>query len=193
MSHRVLIGTSDTGLAAQASALIAEDSGLAVVGTASDAAEVIGAIEAQGVDVVLLHEDIGPLPIMDLAREIGGRFPQVGIVLMVRERTPELLRAALQAGARDVLALPLSFEEVHGVRNAGEWSQTLRRRVTTPDVSVSLGVGGTMVAVAGAKGVWGPARWRSISHSRSPGRGAGVRYVWWTSIFRQGTSASCST
>ncbi len=152
MSHRVLIGTSDTGLAAQASALIAEDSGLAVVGTASDAAEVIGAIEAQGVDVVLLHEDIGPLPIMDLAREIGGRFPQVGIVLMVRERTPELLRAALQAGARDVLALPLSFEEVHGVRNAGEWSQTLRRRVTTPDVSVSLGVGGTMVAVAGAKG-----------------------------------------
>lgn len=152
MSYRVLVGTSDPELAAQACALIGEDPDLDVVGTASDAAEIIGAIEAQGAEVVLLDEDIGPLPVMDLAREVGSRFPQVATVLMVRERGPEVLRAALQAGARDVLALPLSFEELKGVSNAGEWSQTLRRRVSTPDVSVNLGVGGTMVAVAGAKG-----------------------------------------
>jgi len=122
MSYRVVLGIAEASLAGQASDLMAEDGALEVVGSANEAGQVMAALGSEPVDVVVLHEDIGPLPVMDLAREVGQRYPQTSIVLVVRERTPDVLRAALRAGARDVLALPLSFEELQGVKAAGEWS-----------------------------------------------------------------------
>jgi pilus assembly protein CpaE len=153
MAYNVLLGIVDSTLAGQAADLMAEDGDLAVVGTARDAGGVMSTLASEVIDVVVLHEDIGPLPIMDLAREVGQRYPQVSIVLVVRERTAEILRSALQAGARDVLAIPLSFEELQGVKAAGAWTQQLRDRARGEAAStMSLGIGGQMVAVSGAKG-----------------------------------------
>ena len=119
MAYSVLLGIAESSLAGQAADLMAEDGDLAVVGTAREAGDVMSTLASEVVDVVVLHEDIGPLPVMDLAREVGQRYPQVSIVLVVGERTPAILRSALQAGARDVLAIPLSFEELQGVKAAG--------------------------------------------------------------------------
>jgi pilus assembly protein CpaE len=153
MSYNVLLGIGESTLAGQASDLMAEDADLEVVGTAGEAGDIMSALASQVIDVVMLHEDVGPLPVMDLARELGQRYPQVSIVLVVRERTPAILRAALQAGARDVLAIPLSFEELQGVKAAGAWSQQLRERARGEAASSrSLGIGGQLVAVSGAKG-----------------------------------------
>ena len=153
MSYRVVLGIAEASLAGQASDLMAEDGALEVVGSANEAGQVMAALGSEPVDVVVLHEDIGPLPVMDLAREVGQRYPQTSIVLVVRERTPDVLRAALRAGARDVLALPLSFEELQGVKAAGEWSQQLRERARGEAAgTMNLGVGGRMIALAGAKG-----------------------------------------
>jgi pilus assembly protein CpaE len=153
VAYSVLLGIAETGLAGQAADLMAEDGDLAVVGTAQEASDVMSILASEVVDVVMLHEDMGPLPVMDLAREVGQRYPQVSIVLVVRERTPAILRSALQAGARDVLATPLSFEELQGVKAAGAWTQQLRERAKGEAASsMSLGIGGQLVAISGAKG-----------------------------------------
>ncbi|MGH2698713.1 MAG: AAA family ATPase, partial [Actinomycetota bacterium] len=153
MSYKILLGIGESSLAGQAADLMAEDGDLAVVGAVGQAGDVMSTLASVEIDVVVLHEDIGPLPVMDLAREVGQRYPQVSIVLVVRERTPEILRAALQAGARDVLATPLSFEELQGVKAAGAWTQQLRERARGEAAStMSLGIGGQLVAVSGAKG-----------------------------------------
>ena len=153
MSYNVLLGIPESALAGQAADLMAEDGDLAVVATAVEAGDVMDQLGSEPIDVVVLHEDIGPLPVMDLAREVGQRYPQVSIVLVVADRTPDVLRSALQAGARDVLALPLSFEELQGVKSAGAWAQQLRERARGETAGgMSLGIGGQMITVAGAKG-----------------------------------------
>ena len=153
MSVSVLLGIVDSALMTQAADLMAEDGDLTVAGTATEVGEVMAALGAAPIDVVVLHEDLGPLPVMDLAREIGQRHPHTSIVLIVRERTSEVLRSALQAGARDVLAMPLSFEELQGVKTAGAWAQQVRERARSESIGgLGLGVGGQMIAVAGGKG-----------------------------------------
>ena len=68
---------------------------------------------------------------MELAREIAASFPEVGMVLLAADPTPELMRAAMQAGIRDVVALPLSLEQLESsVRAAAQWSRALRERVS---------------------------------------------------------------
>ena len=49
---------------------------------------------------------------MDLAREIAASFPEIGIVLLAPDPQPELMRNAMQAGIRDVVALPLSLDQL---------------------------------------------------------------------------------
>ena len=153
MSYRVLLAFPDADVATQAAAVMQEDGDLMVAGSVKDGGEAMAALARGDVDALVVHEDLGPLPVMDFAREVGGRHPHVGIVLVAREPAPELLRAALQAGMRDVLPLPLSFEEVQsGLRAACAWSSTVRARLSHEGLDGSLSVGGEMIAVAGAKG-----------------------------------------
>lgn len=153
MNHRVLLAVPDADLAAQVAAVIEEGDELVVVERCADGAEVTLALSRRDADVLVVHEDLGPLPVMDFARELASRHPQVGIVLLARDPGPELLRAALQAGMRDVLSLPLSFEDVQaGLRAASAWSGAVRRRLSAEPVEGFHTVGGRMLAVAGAKG-----------------------------------------
>ncbi|MGH2662095.1 MAG: AAA family ATPase [Actinomycetota bacterium] len=156
MSNNVLLGIGAPGKAAEVAALVHEDSVFTVVDVAADAEAVMAALRSWEVDAVVLLEDLGPIPVMDLARQIGIRFPGVGVVLVVRESTPEVLRAALQAGVRDVLTWRPNVEELQGaLRGAIDWSTQLRERIAAGGVEEDEGlgtVGGMMVAVAGAKG-----------------------------------------
>jgi pilus assembly protein CpaE len=152
VSYRVLLGIADPDRAAGISALVHEDSEFAVVDVAADTEAVVGALSSWQVDVVVLHEDLGPLPIMDLAREVAARFPDVGVVLLVRDATRDVLRSALQAGVRDVLPMPASFEDLQAaLYQSIQWSTALRERIAAGEQVVDelQTVGGRMVAVAG--------------------------------------------
>ena len=62
------------------------------------------------------------------------------------------MRAAMQAGLRDVVSLPLSLEQLEGsVRAASQWSRTMRDRVAGEE-SAGAALGGQLIAVAGSKG-----------------------------------------
>ncbi|MFG2797642.1 AAA family ATPase [Streptomyces pseudovenezuelae] len=103
-------------------------------------------------EVVVVHERIGPVPALELIREVALRFPAVGVILVTSDVGPGLFQAAMDYGARGLIALPLGYEElatrVHAV---AQWSTGVRRHLgATTDVFT--GVGGTVVTVSGAKG-----------------------------------------
>lgn len=152
--YRVLLASADLAVSTHAAALVAEDDELEIAAVVTGTGDVAAAAESHGVDAVMVHESVGPLPVMDLVRDVGARLPQVGVVLVVAEGGSELLRAALQAGARDVLELPLSLEEIEvGVKGAARWSRAVRRSAAEEEEAAHAEVGGgRVVALAGAKG-----------------------------------------
>ncbi|MET9349713.1 AAA family ATPase [Streptomyces termitum] len=104
-------------------------------------------------EVVLVHERIGPVPALDLVREVALRFPAVGVVLATADAGPGLLSAAMDAGARGLVSLPLVPDELAGrVQAAAQWSAGVRRHLGGGAVELLAGPGGTVVTVSGAKG-----------------------------------------
>ncbi|HCA86915.1 MAG TPA: septum formation initiator [Streptomyces sp.] len=103
-------------------------------------------------EVVLVHELIGPVPALDLIREVVLRFPAVGVVLVSADAGPGLFQAAMDSGARGLAALPLSYEELTArVQGAAQWAVGVRKHLGSgPDAG--SGPGGTVVTVTGAKG-----------------------------------------
>ncbi|GGR28257.1 AAA family ATPase [Streptomyces roseolus] len=104
-------------------------------------------------EVVLVHERIGPVPALDLVREVALRFPAVGVVLITADSGPGLLSAAMDSGARGLVSLPLGYEELAGrVQAAAQWSAGFRRHLGGGAAELLAGPGGTVVTVSGAKG-----------------------------------------
>ncbi|MEW1544971.1 AAA family ATPase [Streptomyces tsukubensis] len=103
-------------------------------------------------EVVLVHERIGPVPALELIREIGLRFPAVGVVLVTVDAGPGLYSAAMDSGARGLIGLPLSYDELaQRVQSAAGWSTGVRRHLGHAGELVA-GPGGRVVTVSGAKG-----------------------------------------
>ncbi|MGY1454508.1 AAA family ATPase [Streptomyces sp. SS8] len=103
-------------------------------------------------EVVLVHERIGPVPALELIREVSLRFPAVGVVLITADATPGLFSAAMDSGARGLVALPLSYEELaNRVQAAAQWASGVRRHLSSGGDSPA-GPGGVIVTVSGAKG-----------------------------------------
>ncbi|MGW8355380.1 AAA family ATPase [Streptomyces wedmorensis] len=103
-------------------------------------------------EVVLVHERIGPVPALELVREVALRFPAVGTVLISADASPVLFSAAMDSGARGLVTLPLGYEELASrVQAAAQWSTGVRRHLGA-GADHPTGPGGTVVTVSGAKG-----------------------------------------
>lgn len=99
-----------------------------------------------------MHERIGPVPALELIREVALRFPAVGVVLVTTDASPGLYSAAMDSGARGLVGLPISYEELaQRVQAAAAWSVGVRRHLGQ-GADVFTGPGGTVVTVSGAKG-----------------------------------------
>ncbi|GGW36683.1 AAA family ATPase [Streptomyces caelestis] len=118
--------------------------------------DTLARLAAESVDelpeVVVVHERIGPVPALELIREVALRFPAVGVILVTSDASPGLFQAAMDYGARGLVALPLSYEELASrVQAVAQWSVGVRRHLGA-GADVFTGVGGTVVTVSGAKG-----------------------------------------
>lgn len=152
---RVLLATPDPEIAARARALLSELAEAEIVATADHAGEVTRMLADDDVpiDVAVLHDELGPLPVLDLAREVNHRFPQVGVLVLARETGVEQLRAAMSAGVRSIVRLPLMLSELHGaIVEANEWAQTVQSRLAAAGPAQRSTSRGRVVAVTGAKG-----------------------------------------
>ncbi|MFE6362178.1 CpaE family protein [Streptomyces sp. NPDC057806] len=118
--------------------------------------DTLARLAAESVDelpeVVVVHERIGPVPALELIREVALRFPAVGVILVTSDTSPGLFQAAMDYGARGLVALPLHYEELATrVQAVAQWSTGVRRHLGGA-IEVFTGVGGTVVTVSGAKG-----------------------------------------
>ncbi|PJJ04115.1 pilus assembly protein CpaE [Streptomyces sp. 2333.5] len=103
-------------------------------------------------EVVVVHERIGPAPALELIREVALRFPAVGVVLITADAGPALFSAAMDAGARGVVGLPLGYEELAArVQAAAQWAAGVRVHLGG-STEAAPGPAGTLVTVTGAKG-----------------------------------------
>jgi pilus assembly protein CpaE len=104
-------------------------------------------------EVVLVHERIGPVPALELVRDLVMRFPAVGVVLITADTSTGVLTAAMDSGARGIIGLPLGYDALaERVQAAAGWSAGMRRHLGSGTPELYSGPGGTVVAVTGAKG-----------------------------------------
>ncbi|WP_329301450.1 AAA family ATPase [Streptomyces sp. NBC_00659] len=104
-------------------------------------------------EVVLVHERIGPVPALDLIRDLVMRFPAVGVVLITADTSTGVLTAAMDSGARGIIGLPLGYDSLaERVQAAAAWSAGMRRHLHSGAPELYAGPGGTIVTVTGAKG-----------------------------------------
>jgi pilus assembly protein CpaE len=137
----------------------------------------LGQAAAAGLDelpeVVLVHERVGPMPALELVREIALRFPAVGVVLLSADQGAALYSAAMEAGARGLIGLPLSQEELAArVQSAAAWASGVRRHLGAGG-DPSGGAAGRVVTVSGAKG--GVGATVAAVHLALAARAAGAR------------------
>ncbi|MET9803466.1 AAA family ATPase [Streptomyces sp. NPDC006368] len=159
MSTRILPAVGDADAARSVTTLLSQlpDSDPAVpVGDSTQLIDTLARLAAESIDelpeVVLVHERIGPVPALELIREVALRFPAIGVVLITADASPALFSAAMDSGARGLVALPLSYEELaHRVQAAAQWSAGVRRHLGA-GADVFTGPSGTVVTVTGAKG-----------------------------------------
>src|SRR5690606_33783629 len=120
----------DDDVATRAQALLEEVGDVQIVGRVTSSSQVVAVLTDSDAGVVVLDEELGPLPVMDLARDLNHRMPQVGVVLVAHDQSAELLRTAMGAGIRSVVPLPLTMSELHGgITAASEWSAAVGERL----------------------------------------------------------------
>lgn len=153
MSIRLFIAINDPKLAGEAAAMADEGDEIEVVERLEDLDQVIRALARVEPDVLVLHDSRGAVPVLAQTREVVAAFPHIGVVILSEPRA-DLARTAMQAGARDVVQLPLSLEELHqSVLVAAEWTRGMRGHFSgEAEAAAATGVTGRVVALAGAKG-----------------------------------------
>ncbi|MEU3887455.1 AAA family ATPase [Streptomyces sp. NPDC029041] len=159
MPTRILPAVGDTDAVRSVTTLLSQLPDAEPVSPVVDSTQLIDTLArlaAESVDelpeVVIVHERIGPVPALELIREVALRFPAVGVILVTSDASPGLFQAAMDYGARGLVALPLSYEELASrVQAVAQWSTGVRRHLGAGG-DVFTGVGGTVVTVSGAKG-----------------------------------------
>ncbi len=160
MTVRILAGTGDADAARALVGLLGqlpEAEPAPAVADSTALLDTLARAAEAGVDelpeVVVVHESIGPMPALDLIRDVALRFPAVGVVLLTADPSPATLSAAMDSGARGVVGLPLSYDELGArVEAAASWAAGVRRHLSPGRPALPAVAGGVLVAVAGAKG-----------------------------------------
>ncbi|MFC7329787.1 AAA family ATPase [Marinactinospora rubrisoli] len=155
MTYQVLIGAPTAALENALTARFEELGDAEVVSvhrTSREVSDTVGKLS--GLDVVLIHEDLGPLPVLDLVRDISRNHPQLAVILIVNEVEPDTFTNAMEAGARGLLQADATIEQLSArVTTAAEWSRTLRRHLEAASLDVPVaGRRGSIITFTGAKG-----------------------------------------
>ncbi|HEY1274821.1 MAG TPA: AAA family ATPase [Thermoleophilaceae bacterium] len=149
MSCRLLIAGDDDAVTQRAATLAEESEALELVDAVDDVNELHRALTRFQIDAVVLHDRVGGVPALDVARGLGA---DVGVVLLAATPTPELLRRAMQAGVRDVIGLPITLEQLEGGALVAADGAAAVRGPALADQAAPGDSLGRLIAFAGAKG-----------------------------------------
>jgi pilus assembly protein CpaE len=154
MSHSVVIAAGDQVVAYEIRSLVSEVENFRVVDVADTSTQLEDAVLKRDPEVVLVHANIGPVPVLQVVRELMMRRPGAAVVLLADHVTPEVFTEAMDAGARGVMPYPVSLEDLQArLTSAAQWSAQMRHHLSYsgPEPGGASGRG-RMIVLAGAKG-----------------------------------------
>jgi pilus assembly protein CpaE len=150
MTRRLLLGCADPEVTNRVTSVVAE-LGDELVRVTTSSSETIEAVSALTPDVLIVAESLGPVPVLDLIRQVSRQDPFTGILLLAAAADQEVYRVAMEAGARSVAPITFTVDDLgQRIDNAANWSRIVRAHVTE-QASRSYGTG-HVVALAGSKG-----------------------------------------
>lgn len=131
---RIVLGVAEQSIAYELRAALSEMDGVDAMFVVESTDEVVGAVLRLDPDVVLMHDRLGPEPALQTVRDLALRRPGTAALVVTLAPTAEALGAAMDAGARGVVAYPLTYSELQQrVSAAADWAAQMRR---------ALGAGG---------------------------------------------------
>ena len=149
---RIILAINDNRLADHLSGLATESDELEIALILRDPQELRGALPRTDIDAVIVHDRRGAMGLIEITRELTVAHPDLGLVLVVSDSSPDVLRSGMQAGARDVITEPIGLEQLEtSALAAAAWTQALRRRAAR-DAHGELHGLGRVVTIVGAKG-----------------------------------------
>jgi pilus assembly protein CpaE len=153
MAAHVVIGCADQSLAYELRAQLAEASDVEIVGVGETTSELTDLVLTRDPALVLVHDTLGPDQVHQVIRDLSIRRPASVVVVLTSETDPAALADAMDAGARGVLAYPLSFTDVQQrVQNALEWSRHMQGFVQSVADGATNRGRALVVAFSGTKG-----------------------------------------
>ena len=153
---RIVIGAAEQSIAYDLQTALSEMDGVDALYVVESTGELTSAILRLDPDVVLVHDQLGPEPALQAIRDLALRRPSCAALVITLSPSTDQFAAAMDAGARGVIAYPLTFEDLQArILAAGEWAAQMRRLMATS--VVPSGDGGTasrarVVTFVGAKG-----------------------------------------
>ncbi|MBD7918389.1 AAA family ATPase [Cellulomonas sp. Sa3CUA2] len=151
MSTKVLLASGDERTLERYTQILAEAEGITLAQVVRDASAIPDALlRFPDVDVLVIDDQLDGGRGLVVARSIGAANPLLGLVMLVDQTGPDQLAAAMDSGARSVISRASSLAEVVARLEAvAQWVGAARSAVTS---DATGGRGGTVIAVAGAKG-----------------------------------------
>jgi pilus assembly protein CpaE len=148
---RLVLAISREDLRSQTMASLAEMQDVEVLGVVENSNDLLLAVDSNAeIDLVLMDDQIGSLPYLALTRELVGRHPDLGVLLIAGDPDPAFYQSAMDAGARAVLESPPSVDELAGrIPAIIAWQRQVR------GLSGGLGAqnaAGRLIAFTGSKG-----------------------------------------
>ena len=136
----------------QVLAAMSEAEGLGEVRTVASPEKLRELLEPEVTSCILVDEALEGRIALPTVQELSRTYPLIPVVLLSRTRTSESVVAAMDAGARTVLALPLSLEEISNrLLPVLAWSRAVRSEASSRE-EITARRQGTITAVVGAKG-----------------------------------------
>ena len=136
----------------QVLAAMSEAEGLGEVRTVASPEKLRELLEPEVTSCILVDEALEGHIALPTVQELSRTYPLIPVVLLSRARTSESVVAAMDAGARTVLALPLSLEEISNrLLPVLAWSRAVRSEASSRE-EITARRQGTITAVVGAKG-----------------------------------------
>lgn len=153
---RVLIAVEDQALGQQIQGTVLEMEDTEVVYIATTTSEFTSVVLRSDVDVAIVDESLGPEPVLSVVRDLSIRRPATAVLLVAQQLDAEMMSAAMEAGSRGLIGLPVAYAQLEGrLTAAAAWSAQMRRAFaqgpTGPGASDDSGRG-RLVGFAGAKG-----------------------------------------
>jgi len=151
----IVIAAAEQSIAYDLRAALSEMEAVEALFVVESTSDLVSTVLRLDPDVVLVHDQLGPEPALQAVRDLSLRRPTCAALVVSLAPTGGAIAAAMDAGARGLVAYPLSFEELQSrVLMAGDWARQMRRLIATSATGRSSenGARGRVVAFTGAKG-----------------------------------------